>query len=57
MVEADPYRFPKQHAQLLQDFGSEVNLANITAGQALRLEGLRRGIGRAVNYTLLAEDV
>lgn len=53
MIEADPYRFPQQHAQLLKDFGPEVNLANITAGQALRLEGLRRGIGRAVNYTIL----
>lgn len=53
MIEADPYRFPQQHAQLLKDFGPEVNLANITAGQALRLEGLRRGIGRAVNYSLL----
>lgn len=53
MIEADPYRFPQQHAQLLKDFGPEVNLANITAGQCLRLEGLRRGIGRAVNYSLL----
>lgn len=53
MVEADPYKFPQQHAQLLKDFGPEVNLANITAGQCLRLEGLRRGIGRAVNYSVL----
>lgn len=53
MIEADPYRFPQQHAQLLKDFGPEVNLANITAGQCLRLEGLRRGIGRAVNYSVL----
>jgi phosphosulfolactate synthase len=55
LIEADPYRFPKQHVGLLQDFGLEVNLANIAPGQALRLEGLRRGIGRAVNYSLLAE--
>jgi phosphosulfolactate synthase len=53
VIEADPYRFPQQHAQLLKDFGSEVNLANITAGQCLRLEGLRRGVGRAVDYSLL----
>ena len=53
MVEADPYSFPKQHASLLKQFGSELNLANITAGQVLRLEGLRRGIGRAVDYSLL----
>jgi len=55
LIEADPYRFPSQHVGLLQDFGREVNLANIAPGQALRLEGLRRGIGRAVNYSLLAQ--
>ena len=56
LIEADPYRFPKQHVGLLQDFGKDVNLANIAPGQALRLEGLRRGIGRAVNYSMLAEE-
>lgn len=55
LIEADPYRFPKQHVGLLRDFGLDVNLANIAPGQALRLEGLRRGIGRAVNYSLLGE--
>ncbi|KAA0890919.1 phosphosulfolactate synthase [Pusillimonas sp. ANT_WB101] len=52
LIEADPYRFPSQHATLIDDFGADVNLANITLGQALRLEGLRRGIGRAVGYSL-----
>jgi hypothetical protein len=33
-----------------------VNLANVTPGQVLRLEGFRRGIGRAVNYSLLSGD-
>lgn len=56
LIEADPYRFPQQHAQLLKDFGTDVNLANITAGQCLRLEGLRRGVGRAVDYALLAKE-
>lgn len=56
VIEADPYRFPEQHVQILRDFGSEVNLANITPGQVLRLEGFRRGIGRAVNYSLLSGD-
>jgi phosphosulfolactate synthase len=54
LIEVDPYRFPQQHAQLLQTFGPEINLANVTPGQVLRLEGLRRGIGRAVDYSLLA---
>jgi phosphosulfolactate synthase len=56
VIEADPYRFPEQHVQLLRDFGPEANLANITPGQVLRLEGFRRGIGRAVNYSLLSGD-
>jgi phosphosulfolactate synthase len=56
VIEADPYRFPQQHAQLLRDFGPDANLANITPGQVLRLEGFRRGIGRAVNYSLLSGD-
>jgi phosphosulfolactate synthase len=54
LIEADPYRFPKQHAELVQTFGPEVNLANITPGQVLRLEGFRRGIGRAVDYSIIA---
>lgn len=56
LIEVDPYRFPQQHVQILRDFGPEVNLANVTPGQVLRLEGLRRGIGRAVNYSLLSGD-
>lgn len=52
LIEADPNRFPQQHVDLIRDFGPDVNLANVAAGQALRLEGLRRGIGRAVNYSL-----
>ena len=42
--------------QMLRDFGRDVNLANIAPGQILRLEGFRRGIGRAVNYSLLSGD-
>jgi phosphosulfolactate synthase len=53
LIEADPYRFPKQCAELVQTFGPEVNLANITPGQVLRLEGFRLGIGRAVDYTII----
>lgn len=54
LIEVDPYRFPQQHAQMVRDFGPEVNLANVTPGQALRMEGFRQGIGRAVDYSLLA---
>ena len=54
LIEVDPYRFPQQHAQIIRDFGPEVNLANVTPGQVLRVEGFRCGIGRAVDYSLLA---
>ncbi len=53
LIEADPYRFPGQHVELIRTFGPEVNLANITPGQVLRLEGFRRGIGRAVDYSII----
>ncbi|MBZ8132163.1 phosphosulfolactate synthase [Afifella sp. IM 167] len=56
-IEADPYAFPQQHVELLTTFGREANLANIPTGQALRLEGFRRGVGRAVDYRLLSEEV
>lgn len=55
-IEANPYTFPKEHVGLLEKFGADVNLANITADQALRLQGLRYGIGRAVNYAILEQD-
>lgn len=53
-IEADPYAFPKGHVTLLEKFGNDVNLANITADQILRLQGFRHGIGRAVNYSILS---
>lgn len=56
VIEVDPYRFPQQHVQIIRDFGPEVNLANVTPGQVLRLEGFRRGIGRAVNYSIVSGD-
>jgi len=56
VIEVDPYRFPEQHVQILQDFGNEVNLANVTPGQVLRVEGFRQGIGRAVNYWVVSGD-
>jgi phosphosulfolactate synthase len=38
---------------LIKDYGPDVNLANIAPGQVMRLEGFRRGVGRAVNYSIL----
>lgn len=55
LIEGDPYRFPRQHGEIIRQFGPEVNFANIAAGQCYRLEGLRRGIGRAVDYALFRD--
>ena len=55
LIEGDPYRYPQQHADLIGRFGPEVNLANVAPGQVLRLEGLRRGVGRAVDYAMFRE--
>ncbi len=57
LIEADPYRFPKQHAQMIKDFGADVNLANIAPGQVYRLENMRLGIGRAVDYGTIQDLV
>jgi len=54
-IEADPTTFPSGHVELLRKFGNDVNLANIAASQALRLQGFRHGIGRPVNYSILSE--
>ena len=53
VIEADPYRFPQQHVGLIDRFGADVNLCNIAPGQVMRLEGFRRGIGRAVGYRIM----
>lgn len=56
LLEADTFDFPRHHVQLLRDFGPDVNLANVAPGQALRLEGLRKGIGRAVDYAMFGHE-
>lgn len=52
VIEASYERFPAHHAELIETFGPEVNLANVAPGQVMRLEGLRRGLGRSVDYPL-----
>ena len=49
-IEIDSNRFPHQHGELIAQFGPEVNLANVAPGHVLRLEGLRRGLGRSIDY-------
>lgn len=56
-IEADPARFPDQHVELINRFGADINLANVAAGHVLRLEALRRGLGRPIDYPALRELV
>jgi phosphosulfolactate synthase len=55
VIEPDPFRFPQQHVELIENFGADVSLCNVTPAQVLRLEGFRRGIGRAVHYNFLSD--
>jgi phosphosulfolactate synthase len=55
VIEPDPYRFPKQHVDLIEKFGPDVSLCNVSAEQVLKLEGFRRGIGRAVHFSFLSD--
>jgi phosphosulfolactate synthase len=55
VIEPDPYRFPKQHVELIEKFGPDVSLCNVAPEQVLKLEGFRRGIGRPVHYSFLSD--
>lgn len=57
VIEPDPFRFPEQHIQLIRDFGPDISLCNVAPSQVLRLEYLRRGIGRAVHYSFLSDQL
>lgn len=56
MIAADPYPLPKQHAVSLRTFAADVHLANVATERACRMEVLRRGLGRAVDYSLLDSE-
>jgi len=54
VFEADPLQFPRPHVWLLQTFGPEVSLGNVHPDQVIRVEEMRRGIGRPVGFSLLS---
>lgn len=55
VIEPDPFRFPKQHIDLIRDFGPDVSLCNVTPEQVIKLEQFRLGIGRPVQYSFLQD--
>lgn len=55
VFEADPLQFPGPHVWLLRTFGPEVNLGNVHPDQVIRLEEMRRGIGRPVGFSIFSD--
>lgn len=55
ILEVNPDDFPAYHVWLIKTLGSEVSLANVAPGQALKLEQFRRGMGRGVGYEFVAK--
>lgn len=53
-LEGNQFGFPNEHARIIKTFGPDVNLCNILAGQVLRLEDFRLGMGRQVGFTYLS---
>ena len=55
VLEPDANEYPKQHGWMIETFGPDVSLCNIRAGHVIRLEGMRRGLGRPVHYRWIAD--
>jgi phosphosulfolactate synthase len=52
-VDSGAGRFP--HAQLIKQFGPNLNFANVAPGQVILLENTRRGISRELDCPLFAD--
>jgi phosphosulfolactate synthase len=53
-LEVSQTEVPEHMLWLLKTFGAQANLANILAGEVLRLEALRRGLGREIDFPFMA---
>jgi len=56
-IEVDTGEFPKPQLALLERFGPQVNIANIAPAHVYKLEMLRRGRGRWIDYPFFREMV
>lgn len=54
LLEASQSDVPGHALRLLSTVGRQANLANIFAGDALRLEGFRCGLGRSIDFPFVA---
>jgi phosphosulfolactate synthase len=55
IMEPNPGGFPWLHTWVIENLGPEVNLGNIYPEELFIVEGMRRGMTRAVNYPFLTE--
>ena len=53
-LEPGPGGWPELHKWVLDDFGSDVNLGNIELDELLRVEAMRRGLDRLVEFSFLS---
>ena len=54
-LESGPGGFPEFPAWLIRTLGPDVNLENVEISDLARIEGMRRGLDRAVGYEFLVE--
>jgi phosphosulfolactate synthase len=53
-LETSQTQVPQHMLWLLKTFGMEANLANVLAGEVVRLESFRRGLGREIDFPFVA---
>lgn len=56
-IEVDTGEFPQPQLALLERFGPEVNIANVAPAHVYKLEMLRRGRGRWIDYPFFRDMV
>ncbi len=56
-IEVDTGEFPTQQIALIERFGSDVNIANVAPSHVYKLEMLRRGRGRWIDYPFFRDLV
>jgi phosphosulfolactate synthase len=56
-IEVNSEDFPNQHVAMIERFGPDVNLANVAPAHVYKLELLRRGRGRWIDYPFFRDLV
>ena len=56
-LEVGPDGYPHLHQWAINEFGPEVNLGNVELEHILKVEAMRRGLDRKVEYSFVADLV